>query len=724
IPAAPAERNVLPLIRGVLVGRAVLERRTIQVGDLQADSDEYPEGSALARNLGHRTVLSVPLMHAGEAIGAITIRQIEARLFTDRQINLLKTFADQAVIAIENTRLFEAEHAVKRELQESLEYQTATAEVLGVLSRSPTDVQPVFDAIAKSAANLCNAFDAAVLRLEGNMLRLVAHHGPMPIGDIPLHRGTAGGRSVIDRRLIHVEDLQAEEVEYPEGSAFAKQLGHRTTLSVPLVREGAAIGTIQVRRDQVQPCGDKQIALLQIFADQAVIAIENTRLFEAEQASKRELQESLEYQTAISEVLNVISRSPSDIQPVLDTIVRTAERLCEPDYALIFKQADDGSYHLAANSNASPAFVEWLRDNPIRAGDGSVVGIVLVEKRTVHLPDALADARFTDFRRLRQANARTLLAVPLLREGNPIGVINLLRRKVQPFSQKQIDLVTTFADQAVIAIENPRLFEEVQARTKELQDSLDGQTATSEVLGVISRSPNEVQPVLDTIMATAQRLCQAERGGIWLLKGETFRAVAHRGQPEALVGSIYSARPPVSRGNMVGRATLARRAVQVEDVATDPEMSAESHAFYRAANVQTLLAVPLLLKDHPIGVITLARTRVAPFDDKQVALVESFADQAVIAIENSRLFEAEQASKRELTEALDERTATADVLKVISRSALDLQKVLDALVESAARLCNAHDAAIFQLFGDSGRLVAHHGRIPTSGPVGQLIVPL
>src|SRR5262249_11585712 len=318
---------------------------------------------------------------------------------------------------------------------------------------------------------------------------------------------------------------------------------------------------------------------------------------------------------------------------------------------------------------------------------------------------------------------------PLVHAGEAIGVILIRRAEVRPFTERQIELVNTFADQAVIAIQNTRLFEaeqaskrELQARTRELQVSLDQQTATTEVLGVISRSPNEVQPVLDTIVATAQRLCQAERGGIWRLEGETFRAAAHRGLAEEQVESLYSARLPVSRGNMIGRATLARRAVQVEDWATDPELVVATRAYNR--NTHTILAVPLLLKGEPIGVIALSPTSIAPFDDKQVALVESFADQAVIAIENSRLFEAEQASKRELTEALEQQTATADVLKVISRSALDVQKVLDALVESATRLCDAYDVGILQVVGDSLRLVAHHGQIPMSAPVGELILPL
>src|SRR5262245_42983189 len=342
---------------------------------------------------------------------------------------------------------------------------------------------------------------------------------------------------------------------------------------------------------------------------------------------------------------------------------------------------------------------------------GSAVARAVLDGRTIHVPDLQAETEEypEGSDRAQRLGFRTILVVPLIRAGEAIGAIVNRRTEARPFTDRQIELLQTFADQAVIAIENTRLFEEVQSRTKELQDSLDRQTATSEVLGVISRSPNEVQPVLDTIVATAQRLCQAERAIVWRLEGETFRALAHSGQPEERMESLYSARMPLSRGSMSGRATLARRAVQVEDVSTDPELVA-AHAFTRAGNIHTSLAVPLLLKGEPIGVITLARTRVARFDDKQIALVESFADQAVIAIENSRLFEAEQASKRELTEALEQQTATADVLKVISRSALDVQKVLDALVESAARLCNAYDAAIFQVFGDGLRLVAHYGQ--------------
>jgi len=729
IPSYPE----LKATRGLVSGRAVLERRTIQVTDLDAEPDEYPEGSAHARRLGYRTMLAVPLIRAGAATGVINIRRIEARPFSDKQIALLQIFADQAVIAIENTRLFEEVQARNTELRVALEQQTATSELLKVIGRSTFNIQPVFDTLAENAVKLCEAQHAFIFRLEGQLLRCVATYNISPAlrefveaNPVRPARGSGAGRAALERRTIQIEDIRTD----PEFTYGVVQVGPmRTLLAVPMLRADELLGVIVITRPEVRLFTNNQIALMETFADQAVIAIENARLFEAEQTRTRELTErtqelteTLEYQTATSEVLGVISRSPNALQPVLDAMLQTAGRLCEAEYALFFR-LQGGKYHVAGSNNAVTDLVKHLSDHPINLDQDSLVGRTALERRTVHLPDCLADPAYTRRDEQSIGNYRSMLGVPLIRDDVAIGVITLMRNIVEPFTETQIKLVTTFADQALIAIENTRLFEEVQARTKELQESLDRQTATSEVLGVISRSPNEVQPVLDTIVATAQRLCQAERAVVWRLEGETFRAVAHHGQSEERVKSVLSARRPLSRGSMVGRATLMRRAVQVEDVATDPELVA-AHAFSRAGNIHTILAVPLLLKGEPIGGITLARTSVARFDDKQVALVESFADQAVIAIENSRLFEAEQASKRELTESLEQQTATADVLKVISRSALDLQRVLDALVESAARLCNAYDAAIFQVFGDGLRLVAHHGQIATVGPVEQLTIPV
>src|SRR5262249_44384531 len=317
----------------------------------------------------------------------------------------------------------------------------------------------------------------------------------------------------------------------------------------------------------------------------------------------------------------------------------SAARLCDAYDAAIFQVFGNNLRPVAHHGQIPLAGPVGQHTLPLVRG--FITGRAVLDRRTIHVADMLAEEdEYPERRALAlQHGYRTSLRGPLLHAVQAIGVIYIRRTEVRPFTEHQIELVNTFADQAVIAIENTRLFEEVQARTKELQESLDRQTATSEVLGVISRSPNEVQPVLDTIVATAQRLCQAERAIVWRLEGETFRAVAHSGQPDERVASLLSARRPLSRGSMVGRATLARRAVRVENLPTDPELAAP-HAFSRAENTHTILAVPLLLKGDPIGGITLGRTRAAPFDEKEVALVESFADQAVIAIENARLFQA------------------------------------------------------------------------------------
>jgi two-component system NtrC family sensor kinase len=370
--------------------------------------------------------------------------------------------------------IFVADYArVVQELEEARRQQTATADILGVISRSPTDLQPVLDAVAESAARLCEAIDASIWRVDGDRLRLVAHHGPIPLGPVgeftvPLVRSMANGRAVLDQHAVHVADLQSETEKFPEGSESARQWGHRTTLSVPLMREGVAIGSIVLRRTVVQLFTDRQVDLLQTFADQAVIAIENARLFEAEQTRSRELHtrsaelaESLEYQTAISEVLNVISHSPNELQPVLDTIMETAARMCVADMASIRGREGDVYVRLASYGMQSDN-AEFSASTRLKAGRESLVGRVLLEGKPVQIPDVLADPEYGLIEQQRRGGYRTLLGIPLLREGVPIGTIILMRRTVRPFTDSQVDLVTTFADQAVIAIENTRLFKELE----------------------------------------------------------------------------------------------------------------------------------------------------------------------------------------------------------------------------------------------------------------------
>ena len=334
----------MPLNRGSVTGRAIVDRQTIHVHDLAAEPDsEFPVGKILQQRFGQRTVLATPLLRQGIPIGAIAIRRMEVHPFSDKQISLLKTFADQAVIAIENVRLFQ-------ELTESLEQQTATSEILGVIASSPTDIQPVLDAIAENAARVCNANDASIRLAEGNMLRLAAHHGPIPsfaAAELPIDRDSVVGRALVERQLIHIEDLlSVVATEFPRTQTSTEQEGTRTVLVVPLVREDVPIGTVMIRRTEVRPFSDKQISLLKTFADQAVIAIENVRLFQ-------ELKEALEQQTATSEILGVIASSPTDIQPVLNIVAKTAAQLCDAGDAAIWR-TDGDEFWLVASHGSIP----------------------------------------------------------------------------------------------------------------------------------------------------------------------------------------------------------------------------------------------------------------------------------------------------------------------------------------------------------------------------------
>src|SRR5262245_51629609 len=467
-PVGQVGQFTLPLIRGLLNARAVLDCQVIQVADLQAEGDEYPAGKDFATRFGFRTLLAVPLLRTGHAIGVISIRRAEIRPFTDRQVDLLKTFADQAVIAIENTRLFEAEQtrtaelqARTRELTESLEQQTATADVLKVISRSALDVQKVLDALVESAARPCNAHDAAIFQVFGDGLRLVAHHGqiPMsrPVGQLtfPLVRGRIGGCAVIDRRTIHVADMLAEADEYPESRQRALQLGVRTVLAVPLVHAGKAIGVIAIRRAEVRPFTERQIELVNTFADQAVIAIENTRLFEEVQARTRELTESLEQQTATSEVLGVISSSPGELEPVFQTMLENAVRICDAQFGTLFRY-DGKLLYPAAGVGTPPALAEFLKERgPFLPPPTSRLHDMLQTRKVQHVVDGAANA--VPSVSVKFGGARSLVDVPMLKDDEVVGAITIYRQEVRPFTDKQIELVKNFANQAVIAIENTRL---------------------------------------------------------------------------------------------------------------------------------------------------------------------------------------------------------------------------------------------------------------------------
>src|SRR5262249_14143428 len=460
---------------------------------------------------------------------------------------------------------------------------------------------------------------------------------------------------------------------------------------VPLLCKGIPIGAILIRRMEVRPFSEKQIALLKTFADQAVIAIENVRLF-------NELKEALEQQTATSEILGVIASSPTNIQPVLETLIESATRLCGADKGFIYRW-DGEFYRLAVASGTSTEFLEVLHKNPIRPGRESGTGRAALERRVVQIQDVLADPEYSWAEGQRGEEIRTILAVPMLREGTVIGVIGFRRTEVQPFTDKQIELVTTFAAQAVIAIENVRLFKELQERNAELREALEHQTATSEVLSIISRSPTDVQPVLDAIVESAARVCGVDDLVLRLRDGNVMVARAHFGSIPIPDGAVEIAMDDPQYRLMREHGTL-----HIPDAREQNEIQVLNISGWRS-----LLIVALRQKSEFIGTLFARRFEVRPFTPVQIKLLETFADQAVIAVENVRLFQ-------ELKESLEQQTATSEILGVVASSPTDIQPVLDTVAQSAARLCDANDALIHRVDGDSLQIVAVCGPMPAGPP--------
>jgi two-component system NtrC family sensor kinase len=543
---------------------------------------------------------------------------------------------------------------LSRELREALEQQTATSEILGVISRSPTDVQPVLDTIVRAAVALCDSYDAVILLRDGEYLRIAAHHGPMTLdfAGERIGRDWVAGRTVVDRMPIHVHDLPAAGDDFPLGSVIARRLKQRTVLGLPLLREGQAIGCLFLRRTVVRPYSAKQIALLQTFADQAVIAIENVRLFDAEQQRAHELREALARQTATSEVLQVISSSTFDLETVFDTLLETAMRLCESNMAAIWR-SDGQAFRLAASRGFSGQFEKFARDNPITPDRGSITGRTALDGRTVHIPDVLADPQYTSLDYQSRGNYRSALGVPLLREGETIGVFALTRSEVKPYTKTQIELVQSFAAQGVVAIENVRLL-------SELRESLQQQTATADVLKVISRSTFDLQAVLDTLVQSAAKLCEADMAALLRPQGSAFQQLASYGYSLDLNKFMETHPVQLGRGTVTGRTVVEGKIIHIPDVLADQEF--EFIESVKIGGMRTMLGVPLLREGIPTGVIVLSRLSVRPFTDKQIDLVMTFADQAVIAIENTRLLNELRQRTTDLTRSLEDLRTAQDRL--------------------------------------------------------------
>ena len=690
-------------LAGSHTGQALAERRPVHIEDL-ADLPQLPEAKrATVRAYGGLTTIYVPMVSGERGVGSLVVARRPKQPFSDAEIASLSAFADQAVIAIDNARLF-------RETQEAAAQQTATADVLKAINRSALDADAVLETLINAGVALSGSSNGLIWRYQDGLMHVrAAARGESRddfVAHMRAHPQAAGRASAVARvaatgEIQNIPDMQADFGFPPELRARVQT---RATLAVPMKRGDDLVGAIVMSKPQAGAYPERIVELVKTFADQAVIAIENARLFGQVQARTREVEEALAQQTATADVLKVISRSAFDLKAVLDTLTVSATRLCEGECAAIFQRRGD-FLHFASSYGLSEDFMAFAQANPVPAfGSDSAIQRSLRDGRTVHLHDALEDPDYNSPGHQSRAGFRTVLAVPMFREGEPIGGFSIMRRQVKPFNARQIELVQTFADQAVIAIQNTRLFDEVQARTREVEESLAQQTATADVLKAISRSAFDLQTVLETLVRSATELCGAQRGSIFLRDGDLFRYRASSNADEfpEWIEHLKTHPQSAGSGSGIGRAILTADAVCVPDILADPGIVIRGSL----ANIRAVLAVPLLRDGKVEGVVALSRPTPGPFTAGQIDLVRTFADQAVIAIENARLFEEVQARTREVEEALAQQTATADVLKVISRSPSDLKPVLDAIADTAARLCGSDMTMFFRYDGERFRILS------------------
>jgi two-component system NtrC family sensor kinase len=553
--------------------------------------------------------------------------------------------------------------------------------VLKVMSASAGDPQPVFDLIVERARDLCDGYGVTVYEFDGTLIYWRAATG---VSDDPSARQTfeamfpmaptrefPSGRAILDRQVIHVRDMATE----PWLSPVLRGLGLtvKSSVSVPLIRGGAAIGALVLGSRERGGFSDSQVELLKTFAEQAVIAITSAETYRELRQRTGDLQESLEYQTATSDVLKVISRSTFDLQPVLDAVTETSVRLCAADYGHLAIRRGEG-YRSVAMYGVRVEHEPDLRSRVFLPGRSTLIGRALLERQIVHVADVAADPEYSGPSTIKVQGSRTVIAVPLMREGEPIGVMALGRQRVEPFTERQIELVRTFADQAVIAIENTRLITETR-------EALEQQTATAEILEVINRSPGDLAPVFDAMLEKAVRLCGGANGILWTLDGERARLVGSRNSPPDIVTSLR-------RQGEAGEHPLLRRVIAGEHLF---QFDLAEHEVYhsgaiaaardlRAFGVRTVIWVALVKNDAAVGTFVISRNEVKPFSDKEIALLQNFAAQAVIAMDNARLLNEIRQRQAELRVTFDnmgDGVAMFDAEQRLAAWNMNFQRLLD-----------------------------------------------
>ena len=640
--------------RATMSGRAILERAVVMSED--ASIDEVGMTSQdISRSLGGRAMISVPMLRDGIAVGAITLARRERGRFPERQVNLLRSFAHQAVIAIENVRLF-------NETKEALEQQTATAEILRIISSSPTDRQPVFEAIVESARRLCEVTFSVLILADAGQLTIAAVRGVDEAGiaavhktyPMPISRHTSSGRAILDQSVVHIPDTRLDP-------SYAHQLRDtisiRSVLTVPVVREGRPFGALTVWRDEPRPFTEDQVALLKTFADQAVIAIENVRLFKeleeknrALTAAHAQVTEALEQQMATSEILRVISQSPTNVQPVFDTIADRAVKLCDGEIGVVSIINGEYLQLVAMHGLAAERAEATRRAFPMPLDAESTSARAVRSRAVVHFADAIADPHYQYKDTAQAGRWRATLAVPLLRGVEVIGAIFVARAAPGVFRESQIDLLKTFADQAVIAVENVRLFKELEARTGELTQSVEKLTALGEVSRAVS-STLDIEMVLDTIVSRATQLAGADGCAIseYDDAAEVFHVRATHGIDTALIGTLQAM--PLRKGEgTMGRAAETREPTQIADIAVPGAYQSHVRDMLIDAGYRALLSVPLLREEEIIGSLSLLRKVSGEFSVEVIEVLKTFATQSALAIQNARLFR-EIADKSQQLEA-------------------------------------------------------------------------